>query len=101
VGPTGNRQAIGTSVTVATPAGRQTQVVGSSEGSYFSQGHYRLYFGLGAANKVDSMTLRWPDGHTQVLHDIPADNLLTIHQETRPEPVLTGPAHPASTGTSQ
>ena len=48
-GPAGNRQAIGAKVS-ATASGRtQTQWVGQNDGSHLSQGHYRLYFGLGAA----------------------------------------------------
>ena len=48
-GKPGNAQAIGARVTLETAAGRQTQVVGLNDGAFFSQGHYRLYFGLGRA----------------------------------------------------
>lgn len=82
-GNAGNRQAIGAQVTIATPLGRQTQTVGASEGAYLSQGHYRLYFGLGAKDKIDTMTIRWPDGQTQELHDVQADRLLKVSQENK------------------
>jgi hypothetical protein len=83
VGTSGNRQAIGARVTITTPEGHQTQTVGASEGAYLSQGHYRLYFGLGSKDKIDTMTIRWPDGQTQELHDVRADQLLKVSRENK------------------
>ncbi len=80
VGPKGNRQAIGARVTLVTPEGRQTQEVGASEGAYLSQGHYRLYFGLGKQGLASEIQIRWPDGSRQVLRDVQADRLLTVRQ---------------------
>ncbi|EDX86064.1 FG-GAP repeat domain protein [Synechococcus sp. PCC 7335] len=77
-GTPGNLEAIGASVSIETPAGTQTQIVGSSEGSYFSQGHYRMYFGLGSHEQATTVTVEWPDGRSQVLSNIAADQLLTI-----------------------
>jgi hypothetical protein len=47
IGRDRNPQAIGARVTVGTSQGIQFQQVGQAEGSIYSQGHYRLYFGLG------------------------------------------------------
>lgn len=80
VGTAGNRQAIGARVTITTPDGQQTQTVGASEGAYLSQGHYRLYFGLGANGKVSSMQIQWPNGALQELRDVKMDTLLTVKQ---------------------
>lgn len=80
VGSGGNPQAIGARVTLVTPEGQQAQQVGASEGAYLSQGHYRLYFGLGAADKVNTLQIHWPDGQVQELHDVKADALLTVKQ---------------------
>lgn len=80
-GAAGNPQAIGAQVTLITPQGRQVQQVGASEGAYLSQGHYRLYFGLGAAGKIDALQIRWPDGRLQTLRDVAPDTLLTVRQE--------------------
>ena len=74
----GNRQAIGARVTVVTPDGQQTQEVGSSEGAFFSQGHYRLYFGMGSNTKAETIKVRWSDGFRQELKDVNADTLLVI-----------------------
>jgi len=81
VGLPGNPQAIGARVTVITPDGRQTQVVGANEGAYLSQGHYRLYYGLGERAKADEIRILWPDGTLQILHDVRADRLMTVRKE--------------------
>jgi len=77
-GPPGNRQAIGAQVTVYTPDGKQAQEVGGNEGSYFSQGHYRLYFGLGTQPRVSRIVVRWSDGRSEEFHNVAADRLLHI-----------------------
>jgi hypothetical protein len=80
VGKPGNPQAIGARVTIQTADGRQTQEVGLNDGAFFSQGHYRLYFGLGSHPRVDLMTIRWPDGQVQELKDVEGDRLQVIKQ---------------------
>jgi len=79
-GKAGNPQAIGARVTIQTRAGRQTQQVGLNDGAFFSQGHYRLYFGLGKHPRVDLMTIRWPDGGVQELTDVEGDRLQVVRQ---------------------
>jgi enediyne biosynthesis protein E4 len=37
-----------------------------------------LHFGFGAANSVDSLEIIWPDGKHQILHNIKADQILTL-----------------------
>ncbi|MGB3619631.1 MAG: FG-GAP-like repeat-containing protein, partial [Catalinimonas sp.] len=39
-----------------------------------------LHFGLGAAARVDTIRVVWPDGRTQTLADVPADQVLTLRQ---------------------
>jgi hypothetical protein len=81
VGKPGNPQAIGARVTVRTADGQQTQQVGLNDGAFFSQGHYRLYFGLGPHARVDRMQIRWPDGQVQELTGVEGDRLQVIRQE--------------------
>jgi hypothetical protein len=80
-GPPGNRQAIGTQVTVATSSGTRTQEVGSTEGSFFSQGHYRLYFGAGKETSIPRITVRWPDGAQQTFENVPANQRLIVTKD--------------------
>ncbi|MBX2847127.1 MAG: CRTAC1 family protein [Acidiferrobacterales bacterium] len=77
-GSVGNRQAIGARVDVTTLSGKQSQFVGQNEGSIYSQGHYRLYFGLGADDLVETISVTWPDGTIKNLSDIPSDQILSI-----------------------
>lgn len=78
VGPPGNRPAIGAKVSVATPQSRQTRLVGAADGSRYSQGHYRLYFGLGAREETAAITVTWPDGLVQQIEAPRADQLLVV-----------------------
>lgn len=82
VGPAGNRPAIGARVTVSTAQSAQTRQVGAAEGSRYSQGHYRLYFGLGDAARADKIEVRWPDGLVQEIQDLRVDRLLVVNRET-------------------
>ena len=95
-GTSGNRQAIGASVTVVTPDGQQIMEVGSNEGSFFSQGHYRLYFGLGKEARAKAVTIRWPDGSIQKLENVPGDALLVVKQEAHADSDRESPGLPES-----
>ena len=50
--------------------------------SYLSMDSIDLEFGLGDAAMVDEINIQWPSGRTQVIRDIPANQVLTI---TEPE----------------
>jgi hypothetical protein len=78
IGPSGNRQAIGAKVAVTTADSRQVQQVGQAEGSHYSQGHYRLYFGLGQQQGSGSIQITWADGTRQEVQYSKPDQLLTI-----------------------
>ena len=89
VGKRGNPQAIGARVTLETAEGRQTQVVGLNDGAFFSQGHYRLYFGLGAHPRADTMRIRWPDGNVEEFKDVEGDTLHVIREGAGVDPGRT------------
>jgi len=74
----GNLQAIGAVVRVSSASGIQTQWVGQSEGSHFSQGHYRLYFGLGDDPAADTVRVTWPDGSIQELGRSAVDEIIRM-----------------------
>jgi hypothetical protein len=74
-----NHDAIGARVT-ATISGRTlTQQVSGGQ-SYLSAPEKTLTFGLGAAAKIDSLEIRWPDGKTQTLTDVPGGARLTVEE---------------------
>jgi hypothetical protein len=78
-GPPANRQALGAKVRATTPGRSQTQWVGQNDGSHLSQGHYRLYFGLGPAEAA-SLEVTWPDGTVQRLGGVAADRIVRVTQ---------------------
>ena len=80
VGTAGNRQAIGARAEVRAGRLRQAQWVGQNDDAPHSQGHYRLYFGLGPHEAVEAVAVRWPDGSRTDLGPRPADQLLRIEQ---------------------
>ena len=65
-------------VSVENAGSSQMQQIGSSEGSRYSQGHHRLYFGVGQQQTVDSVTVRWSDGEKQSLTNVSSNQLITI-----------------------
>ena len=76
-----NVHAIGARVIVEASSKRQFRTVMPSR-SYLSQVEPTLTFGLGTANRVDMVTIIWPDGETKTWIDLQADRL---HVLTRGE----------------
>jgi hypothetical protein len=66
VGTVSNRDGLG--ATVRVHAGGQTYMkYNDGKSGYLSQSALPLYFGLGDANKIDSIEVAWPSGRRQVL----------------------------------
>ncbi|WP_340107100.1 ASPIC/UnbV domain-containing protein, partial [Rhodohalobacter sp. 8-1] len=41
----------------------------------------RLHFGLGGSARVDSLQITWPGGQSQLLKDIPANQMISLRQD--------------------
>jgi len=95
IGTRSNRLALGAKVHVVAGAVSQVDEVRSG-GSYLSQNDLRQHFGLGSANKVDDVEIRWPSGNTQVLHNLAADRFYIVKEGTGV--VSPEQARPASQG---
>jgi hypothetical protein len=65
-GKNANRNGFGATVEVNAGDATYTQVASGKSG-YMSQSVLPLYFGLGAATKVDSINVTWPGGNTQTV----------------------------------
>jgi hypothetical protein len=76
-GTKSNRAAIGARVTIHAAGVMQFNEVRGGA-SYLSQNDLRLHFGLGAADKMDTVEVSWPSGQTDTLRDVPADFIYTI-----------------------
>jgi hypothetical protein len=85
VGTKSNRSGIGARLTCVTHlAGeakpRQQIDEVRSGGSYISQNDLRIHFGLGKAEKVDVLEIRWPSGQVDTLKDVKANQLVYVKE---------------------
>jgi enediyne biosynthesis protein E4 len=51
-----------------------------SGGSYFSQSDLRVHFGLGKAEKVEAVEIRWPSGQVDLIKEIGANQLVYVKE---------------------
>ncbi|MDQ3802604.1 MAG: CRTAC1 family protein, partial [Acidobacteriota bacterium] len=79
VGTKSNRSAVGARVLVKAGSSLQAREV-TSQSSYYSHNDLRLHFGLGASRKVDQIEIRWPNGQSETVRDIPANRIITIRE---------------------
>jgi len=78
IGTRSNRLGLGGSSSSCRPVSQVDEV--RSGGSYLSQNDLRLHFGLGAADKVDAVEIRWPSGSTQTLHNLLPDRFYIVKE---------------------
>jgi len=74
-----NRDGYGALVRVTAGGRTQTRLC-HADGSYMSSSDRRVHIGLGAAATVQSLTVRWPSGHTDTYKDVPADRILRLRE---------------------
>ena len=85
IGTKSNRSGIGARLTCVThPPGetRPHQQIDEvrSGGSYMSQNDLRIHFGLGKAEKVDVLEIRWPSGQIDALKDVKANQVVYVKE---------------------
>lgn len=76
---TSNRFAYGAEVTARSGKTIWTGMV-SPASSYLSSSDPRIHFGLGSVQRLDLVSIVWPDGQKKVLKDVAADRILTIDE---------------------
>jgi hypothetical protein len=76
-GAHGEPNPIGTVVTIRSGGRTQSQDIASGD-SFLSTHDPRPHFGLGAAERVDELEVRWPDGTHSRRRDVPARQILKI-----------------------
>jgi len=93
-GESPNRRGLGSKLILT--AGAQTQhIYHAAYRGYLSSMDDRIHFGLGDAQRVDSLEVVWPDGRHQILTDLQVDRVLTVRQEDAAEkqgPSTSAPA---------
>jgi tetratricopeptide (TPR) repeat protein len=88
-GTASNRDAVGARVTV-TAGGRRRTTWRIGGGSYASASDPRIHFGLGAAQVVDDLEIRWPSGRVQHFNKLAADRAYRV-REGDPRPAEARP----------
>lgn len=92
-GTKSNRLALGARVTIRAGDVSQTDEVRSG-GSYLSQSDLRVHFGLGAATRLDAVSIHWPSGQEETLHSLAADHLYSLlegHGSVEPQALRPKP----------
>ena len=81
VGNDSNRDGIGSMVEIK--IGNRTLLsVHDGKSGYLSQSRMPLYFGLGDADTIDQIEVRWPSGSRQIIKGpIQSNQLFTIHED--------------------
>ncbi len=85
IGVKSNRSGIGARLMCVTRVAGETKPHSQidevrSGGGYFSQNDLRVHFGLGKAEKVDLLEIRWPSGQTDTLKDITVNQLIYVKE---------------------
>ncbi|MCP4655518.1 MAG: CRTAC1 family protein, partial [bacterium] len=75
--PEGQRDAIGAWIELAAGGVTQRRQVMPTRG-YQSQSELPVTFGLGTAERVDSLVVTWPDGSVQTIDEVAIDQLVVI-----------------------
>ena len=77
------RDAIGATVKLTTQSGRTLYNHVAISVGLMSSSDKRVHFGLAGESKIASIEIRWPRGTMQTIHNVDADQFLTI-KEPRP-----------------
>ena len=85
IGTKSNRSGIGARLVCTTHPPGETKAHQQidevrSGGGYFSQSDLRVHFGLGKAEKVDVLEIRWPSGQVDTLKDVKANQVIYVKE---------------------
>src|SRR3984893_7990402 len=81
IGSKSNRDGIGTQIKLTSQSGSVQFNQVTTAGSYASSSDKRVHFGLGGDTLVKEITLRWPSGTVQILHNVKVDQILKVTEE--------------------
>ena len=79
IGTKSNRSALGTKLTLTVATRKQVREIQSGS-SYLAQNDPRAHFGIGRATVAERLEVRWPDGSTEVIPNLAANQVITIRQ---------------------
>lgn len=76
-GPVKNPYGLGVKATIFCANKKQYQEFKTVRG-YLSSVEPIIHFGLGSTKKIDSLLIKWPDGKSQLLYDIPINKQMNV-----------------------
>ncbi|MFZ0735287.1 MAG: CRTAC1 family protein [Candidatus Sulfotelmatobacter sp.] len=82
-GTKSNRMGIGAQIHLTTQDGLSQWNEVTTAVGYASSSDSRVHFGLGKNRIIKDLEIRWPSGIKQVLHDVAADQILTVEEPQR------------------
>ena len=80
VGVQSNRDGIGTKVRVSVEGGPARWGIVKTGSSYLSQSELPLTFGLGQAAKITGVEITWPNGKTEKIAGVAANQAITVQE---------------------
>jgi len=80
VGTKSNRMGIGAQIRIRTEDGASQWNEITTAVGYASSSDSRVHFGLGKNRLIKDVEIRWPSGIKQILHGVPADQILTVEE---------------------
>lgn len=86
-GTESNREGIGARLSARIGKKTVTRTVGRG-GGYLSASDCRVHFGLGAADRIDSLEIRWPSGRKDTLSALAAGHLYRITESSATAEVI-------------
>jgi hypothetical protein len=87
-GRASNRSAVGARLRVRTQAGEQIREIVSANG-FDAQSSLQTHFGLGKAERIERVSVRWPDGSEQEVKDLAVDRVYEWLQGEQPKPAAS------------
>jgi len=96
VGAGSNRDGLGATIEIESQAGKQIRLANPMTG-FLSCNDSAVHFGLGQADNIDTLRVRWPSGAVQTFNDLAADHRYTITEASGGQ--TPGSAKPSETKT--
>ncbi len=83
VGARSNRDGLGARLKVTLAGGSALYNHATTSTGLGASSDPRVHFGLGAARRVEKLDIWWPSGTRQTLENVPANQILTIHEPAK------------------
>jgi len=82
-GTRSNRDGLGARIKVTLAGGSALYNHATTSTGLGASSDPRVHFGLGAAQRVEKLEIWWPSGIRQTLENVPADQILTVHEQAK------------------